>query len=352
MANSGRHLERSEHGRMHAYQWRMVAISGLVGLLAACSGPFLGIMSGDERTQMALARGVKNTLVPSSNRALGICLREVSRFVSAGLPSRYGLDLRDYLVPFGALPPVSPGVPLQVVTNPATGELARLASQNGLWVIDFEVKTPSQETASYAGVASRTPFGATGRLDVVLSGSNWGPGGGAPPYLNRGFAPQVPSAMQVGIQLVSLPQGAGQASAELRLGNFQPGGDRPVPQQVGFSFALPGFSGQYTGAFSTDLTSVRLAGTTTFRLDRGSEDFATVFTSERGGTTWKAEFTHTRLKVKIDLQGAQGKLAGVARAMEWRFLDFATLVQEAGKPLTVRYADGSQESVSLEWPGN
>ncbi len=337
---------------MRSIQWWMAGVPLALAGLSGCSGPFLGIMTGDERAQMVLARGIKNTLVPSSNRALGICLRETARIVTAGLPSRYGLELRNYLASVGGLPAVSPGGPLQMVTSPVTGELGSLASQNGLWKIDFEVKNPSQETASYAAVASRTPFGATGRLDVLLSGSNWGPAGGAPPYLNRGFAPQVPATMQVSAQLASLPQVSGQASVELRLGGFQSGNDQPIPQQVGVSMSLPGLTGQYTGSYSSDLSAIRLAGTTTFRLDRGSEEFATLFTSERGGSKWKVELTSARLKLKVDLQGEQGKLSGGAKAMEWRFMDYATLVQEPGKPLSVRYADGTQEIVSLDFPAN
>ena len=334
---------------------RLLHVVGWMGAsaaLLACATPILGIVSGDERSQIALVRGVKNTLSPATNRPLGVAIREAARLMGAGLPTRYGLELRDYTRPMAWPTPISSGGQIQVVSNPSTGELARLFLPSGLLQVDFEVKTPSQETVTYAVSATRTPLGAAGRLDILVSGSNWGPAAGAsPPFLNRGFAPQVPAAVQVDAQLGSLPQGAGQASAQVRLGNFQGSGTPPVPQQVSCTFSLASLTGQLTGAYSADLASIRLNGTTSFRLDRGNEDFATLFTSERGGETVRVELTSARLKVKLEIQSENGRIRGVAKATEWRFLELATLSQEAGKPLVIRYADGTQETVSLELPG-
>ena len=55
--------------------------------------------------------------------------------------------------------------------------------------------------------------------------------------------------------------------------------------------------------------------------------------------------------MKLEIQSENGRIRGVAKATEWRFLELATLSQEAGKPLVIRYADGTQETVSLELPG-
>lgn len=329
--------------------FRFAVLMGGSLMLAASGCNLLSFVSNDERIQVGAVRTLKNTLSPSSNKALGVFLRESANLLSFGIPSRFGVDVAPYLAAFPSVTIGRPTVTPAIDADQGTKELRRIYSGTQLLIESSVAQGAGQEAYVYTLNARQTPTGTNGQLVVTTSGTNWVPMPTAPGYvLNQGKGPRVPSSLNANLQL-NLPQSAGQVKLQASLAQFEQGDNSPIPRDVSFGFSSANIAVQLTGSYSGAQVGT-LSGATTLKGDKGNETYQTRVTASNGSL--QVVLTNELHAFHVDLAYNNGLLTGTAKAADGRQLELAKITHTAGKMPDISYADGTKESWNFTLPPN
>lgn len=329
---------------------RVVGFAGACAIALGSGCNLLPFATASEQTQVGYVRSFVKGLTPTYNRPLGVLLREMDALLGYNLPSKYGVDVGAYFMPFPPVTPANPAV-RAIEGGDANHELQYIQDQGGQLQVLFPAvqisRSGTTQTDTYTLNVNRTPTGTTGQLVFNTSGTNWvaTPGGSAGWVLGQGQSPEVPSGLAVAGKFV-LPQSAGTANLQANLLYQQ----STVPHDVSFQIAIPNaLAVSLTGIYSSTNAAI-FNGTVAVKGNMGLETYQAQVTASSG--TVQAVFLNQDHQIRFDLRYANGLLTGTAKATDGRQYQLAKFSQAAGQMPSVDYGDGTHDVWTLSLPPN